>query len=186
MNIFALDYNPEMAALCHNDRHCVKQILEGVQLLNNYFFLSNKGKFYKPTHLKHPCTLWLLESEYNGSWLYDMLYHLNEQYKFRFNHIEDHVSLLKLNAYMNSISYKFPTLLRNSITNIPIGITPFKKCMPDECRNYDEDPVVCYRYYYITHKHIDKNGKPMNIWNKGNSSPPSWYSLNEKEHLMLS
>ena len=59
MNIFLLDYNLDICASYHNDKHVVKMILEYAQLLStcNRFIGMNEG--YKMTHFNHPCAVWV-------------------------------------------------------------------------------------------------------------------------------
>lgn len=65
MNIFVLDTNPAIAASMHCDQHMGKMILESAQMLSTIVFLNqpelhSTGHYYKPTHPKHPRTIWLI------------------------------------------------------------------------------------------------------------------------------
>ena len=52
---------------------------------------------YKAGWVKHPSTIWLFESAYNYIWLYKHLMEtLNDEYKKRYNHTENHVDVQKL------------------------------------------------------------------------------------------
>lgn len=62
MNIFVLDHDPDRAARDHCDRHVVKMILETAQLLcgvHHAMGLPYGDAPYRPTHMNHPCAVWL-------------------------------------------------------------------------------------------------------------------------------
>jgi hypothetical protein len=66
MNIFMLSYDVERCAQYHNNKHCVKMILEYAQLLSAAHHLNNnsiKDKLYKLSHTNHPSTVWVLVVE---------------------------------------------------------------------------------------------------------------------------
>ena len=93
MNIFALHESPEVSAEMACDKHVVKMILESAQLLctvhrvldgTEYTDLTKNGRkikrwrldndikenlLYKAGWLKHPSTVWLMQSAYNYNWL---------------------------------------------------------------------------------------------------------------------
>ena len=87
MNIFVLDNEPREAAEQHCDKHVVKMIIESAQMLSTshrildgtltrkpsksgktmvqYWEMDNQydeNLLYKAVHMKHPCTLWTMES----------------------------------------------------------------------------------------------------------------------------
>ena len=87
MNIFVLDKEPREAARQHCDKHVVKMIIESAQMLSTthrlldgkqtikpsisgkrmvkYWEMDNQydeNLLYKAVHMKHPCTLWTMES----------------------------------------------------------------------------------------------------------------------------
>jgi len=82
MNIFFLDPNPKIAASMHCDQHLHKMILESAQMLSTAarFYAPWRKKWddvYKPTHLNHPCNLWLQKDIENVLWLTNLCSHLN-------------------------------------------------------------------------------------------------------------
>ena len=117
MNIFYLDRCPVKSAEMSCDKHVVKMILESAQLLCTvhrvsdgieYYDKTAKGRkikrwkhpnsnleatLYKAGWLKHPSTQWLFESPFNYVWLYEHMMALNEEYKKRYNHTKDHVTI---------------------------------------------------------------------------------------------
>ena len=120
MNIFYLHKNPVVAAQMSCDKHVVKMILESAQLLctchrvqdgTEWYDKTANGRkikrwkhpnpnleplLYKAGWVKHPSTIWLFESAYNYIWLYKHMIALNDEYKKRYNHTKNHVTIDKL------------------------------------------------------------------------------------------
>lgn len=141
MNIFILDNDISKNVLYHADKHVIKMILESAQMLSTAVRLSGIDAGYKPTHIKHPCVLWVSSSLSNWRWLLDLTKGLNEEWRYRYNHKNNHKSF--------DVATSLPE------PNIDdIGITPFAVCMPDDVK-IDNDPVKSYRNYYkINKSHI--------------------------------
>ena len=182
MNIFYLDKDPIKAAEMSCDKHVVKMILESAQLLSTchrvqdgqeYYDKTKNGRkikrwrhpnphveatLYKAGWIKHPSTIWLFESAYNYIWLYRHFMALNEEYKKRYNHTDDHVAVQKLGQLL-----KFPP--KNAQYNkIGTDATP---AMPEHCK-ISGDSVASYRRYYI----LEKNR--FATW-KSPAKTPEWY-----------
>lgn len=87
MNIFASDISPIISAQNLDDRRLVKMTLESAQLLS-----TTLGGPYKPTHQRHPCTLWVKEHPSHALWLYHHFLALSDEYTYRFDKI--HKSLI--------------------------------------------------------------------------------------------
>ena len=133
MNIFALHESPEVSAEMACDKHVVKMIFESAQLLctvhrvldgTEYTDLTKNGRkikrwrldndikenlLYKAGRLKHPSTVWLMQSAYNYNWLYRHMMALNEEFKKRYKGV-DHLAITKLgnvlrNPPVNTVSY---------------------------------------------------------------------------------
>ena len=140
MNIFYLDSSPELCAKYHADRHVVKMILESAQILCTV--INEKAGYqvtpYKSTHKNHPCTLWAGASMYNALWLVNLTYHLDAEFRRRFNHQVSHKS------YQMLVDIKIYTLITNYLPDSTQ--TPPALAMPDEYRL--ADPVESYRLYY--------------------------------------
>lgn len=128
MNIFVLDKNPKLCASYHYNVHTYKMLLESTQILSTVSVFG-----YKPTHKNHPCTKWCVESLSNFMWLKELGVYLNEEYKSRYNHKENHKSFEVL------LSIPEPKLS-------DLGLTKFALAMPDEFK--DSDEVLAYRKYY--------------------------------------
>ena len=89
MNIFlfnATDFKSQ--AEMHPDKLVVKMQLEICQLLNNQ--LPQENQFYKPTHTKHPCSVWLSESTINWSYGVRYLQSLISEYEVRYKKVSNY------------------------------------------------------------------------------------------------
>lgn len=146
------------------DVHVVKMVLESAQLLSTCFLhfdiVGDKSKVYKPTHLNHPCSVWLRESFSNVVWLYQLLKELLYEYTYRFG---------RIHACSRLVPYFSRCLTKLSKQQLDTGLSPFAQAMPDEYRN--ECPVVAYRTYYLEKKVYMKRAG----WNK-NRPAPEWVS----------
>jgi len=183
MNIFYLDKDPVKAAQMSCDKHVVKMILESAQLLSTchrvldgteYYDKTANGRkikrwkhsnsnyekiLYKAGWVKHPSTIWLLESAYNYMWLYRHMMSLNNEYKLRYGHTKDHLAIQKLGIILSEPP-------KNSKIN-KIATDP-QPAMPDECK-VPGDSVLSYRRYYIMKK------RRFATW-KAPSVVPQWYT----------
>jgi len=151
VNIFILDYDIKKSAYSHCDQHVNKMILEAAQMLCTV--ASEYGIIvpYKPTHSKHPCTLWVAKSLENYIYTLDYAFWLNEASKERYNRAADHKSWLVLESL--------------PIPDLPsLGLTSFAKAMPEEFKSIS-DPVEAYRAYYRT--------KEFATWK--NNQVPEWF-----------
>ncbi len=163
MNIFFLDHDPQLAAQFQCNKHVVKMILESAQLLSTVHHLKNKKdikfleKIYMPTHEKHPCTLWLLESKEHYLWLAKHAIFLCEEYEYRYEKIHKSKAIIIL-CYKN-----IPKNLGNNKFIDP------PKAMPDFLKNENENSVTAYRKYYTEHKKY----KIKCEWKR--RDPPSWW-----------
>lgn len=184
MNIFYLDKNPIIAAQMSCDKHVCKMIIESAQMLSTahriidgieYYGKTANGRkikrwkhpdndleqsLYLGSHVKHPSTIWVMQSAYNYNWLYRHMIELNEQFKLRYNKTVDHMTIQKLG-----------NILRNPPKNISlnkIGTEP-TPAMPDECK-IPGDVVGSYRKYYIMKK------REFATW-RSPSIMPDWYRI---------
>lgn len=157
MNIFYLDKNVSKCAEAHNNRHCVKMILETAQLLStSHRVLDGEDcpqHLYKATHKNHPSAIWARENESNYNWLYSLFEALSLEYTYRYD--KEHLSFRKLGE-----SLKFPP------KNIPRGkFFPPPTAMPDACVR--DTVVESYRNYYMTRK------RRLGAWK--NREKPEWW-----------
>ncbi len=137
MNVFILDEDAQQSVIYHPDKHIVKMPLEATQLLCSVLHYTNEAPswIYKPTHTKHPCAIWAMESLSNWVWLREYTILLGKEYTYRYNKTHKSVELAK----------------RLPLPTIPdIGQTPFVKCVPEEFRSLYV--VDAYRQYFIRYK----------------------------------
>ena len=182
MNIFMLDSSMDKCVQYHCDKHIVKMILESAQLLSTchrvqdgteYYDKTANGRkikrwkhpnpnleplLYKAGWVKHPSTIWLFESAYNYIWLYKHFMALNEEYKKRYNHTDDHIAVQKLGELL-----KYPP---NNAKINKIATDP-QPAMPEHCK-IPGDAVASYRKYYILEK------RRFATW-KSPAKTPEWY-----------
>ncbi len=151
MNIFVLDLNINRCARYHCDKHVVKMVLESAQMLSAAFRINGVDAGYKLTHKNHPCTQWACASLSNWNWLRELAKELNEEFKFRFNKNENHMSWDLIN------SLPLPPIK-------DLGLFPFAQAMPEQYKN--KNPVKAYRNFYIGEKH------KLFQWTK--RKPPRW------------
>jgi len=179
MNIFVLDNNPIKAARQHCDKHVVKMIVESAQMLStahrvldgkiekrrsstgktiqNYWLLPDDREIhlYKAVHVKHPCTIWTMESKDNYTWHYRLFNALLDEYTYRYG--KKHASA-ELNNYLIPLPNNMPSSNRTKF-KLAMGSNP--ECMSD-------DPIESYRKFYKT-----KQSRFKMVWTK--RSRPKWF-----------
>ena len=151
MNIFILSTNPVEAAQMQCDKHVVKMVLESAQILSTV-----SGGPYKPTHANHPCVLWAKANRTNFNWLCRHGMALCAEYTRRYGRRHKSQDVIEQIAYAHDAE------------KLPVGISEFVQCMPDEFRG--SDPVVAYRKYY--------HSKTFAAWNKSRPAPYWWEASN--------
>ena len=163
MNIFYLSQDPQEAALMHNDKHCVKMILESAQMLcTAHRVLDGDDKcngmfMYKEAHKNHPSTKWTRENVYNYKWLFNLFEALCDEYTYRYGKL--HATDLKLRETLRVTPLRIPF--------INTGFTEPPQCMPEEYKT--SDTVEAYRQYYMGEK------SSFSTWK--NRQTPEWYTL---------
>tara|TARA_A100001201_G_scaffold23240_2_gene26411 strand:+ start:10118 stop:10636 length:519 start_codon:yes stop_codon:yes gene_type:complete len=162
MNIFALHYEPRVAAQMYCDKHVPKMCVELFQMLGSAVIrhgatpeqmpLTKKGTPLKGGYHNHPMTRWVGESRDNFLWACIHGDALCKEYTKRFG--KDH-------ACENGIYHLYAMSKM-----IPEGgMTPFPQCMPDEYK-VEGNSIKAYRQYY----HSKKFAK----WEKGTLAPYWW------------
>ena len=184
MNIFYLDNDPVACAQMHNDKHCIKMILEHNQLLstahrildgNEIVVKSKTGRnikrwilsdereniLYSATHQNHPSAIWCRQSKSNYLWLVDLTEALCKEYTYRYGKIHkcEEIGLVEL--------LKIPP------NNISVGLFTQPTPAMDEKYKVPGNSIESYRNYYREAKtHL------ANWQGKINSrSAPDWYFL---------
>lgn len=158
MNIFALHGNPAIAARLHCNQHVPKMVLETAQLLctaHHLLSVDSRDVPYSPTHINHPCAVWVRESSDNYLWTYQLFRNLAEVYTGRYN--KDHKTFSDCYECVSEL----PELIAHG------KLTEWPQCMPDEYKH--DDPIEAYRRYYMQHKYPKFNGM---AWGRTGSIPP--------------
>lgn len=161
MNIFFLHYDPVAAATLHVDKHVVKMVLETAQLLSTAHhvldgpeIISSLPNLYQPTHVNHPCAVWVRSGDLPYQWTAALLRELCREYTHRYGKIH------KVQA-----SGLLDTLLAHVPRNIPQDTwTDPPQAMPVEYQR--ESTVDAYRAYYVNakaHLHAWRN-RPVPVW----------------------
>ena len=163
MNIFYLDNNPKVCAEMHNDKHCIKMILEYCQLLSTAHRVldgeeteakSKTGRnvkrwvlpddrdaiVYSATHINHPSAIWCRQSALNYSWLHNLLVQLCKEYTYRYGKVHK--------CFETGLVHKL-TIPPKNIKNV--DFTEPTPAMPDECK-VPGNSLASYRSYYIMNK----------------------------------
>ena len=184
MNIFYLDPNPRVCAEMHNDKHCIKMILEYAQLLSTahrvldgtitvgvsssgrkrttYVLNSaNDSILYSATHINHPSSIWVRKTHQNYMWLAELLEELCMEYTYRYGKIHK----VERDGLMQLLKNEFPR-------NLPIGaFTGPTPAMPDEVK-VPGNSLLSYHNYYISNKqHLASWKGKVNSRNI-----PEWFS----------
>jgi hypothetical protein len=180
VNIFVLASDPDEAASYHNDKHVVKMILESGQMMCSAHWTSWRSSLgigtdvkrrdaisrllaevpavslppWKMTHVGHPCTRWTQRSRENYLWHSRLGLALCAEYTRRYKKVH------KAERVHEWLRENLPPTFEGEA-----GLTPFAVAMPDDCKVSD-DPVVCYRTYYMTHK------RKIASWKS--ETPPWW------------
>ena len=165
MNIFYLSNCPQEAAEAHNDKHCVKMILESAQMLSTAHRELDGDVpdiLYKSTHKNHPSTIWTRSSKQHYDWLFRLFRMLSAEYSIRYGLITDTNDTFKVHKSWDKLGKILETAPKNIEDN---GWTDPPLCMPDHCK--DDDVVKAYRNYYI----LEKSGFAK--WKY--SGTPKWY-----------
>lgn len=176
MNIFVLDLNPTLCATYHCDTHVGKMAMEASQLLSNAHWRynpkanklkglsrSSKMTLCRPSHMNHPCAVWVRESRENYEWLFKLYVALHKEFMHRRG--KAHANYFRVDSLRQA-----PVLLDSR------GMTPFALAMDHEYK-VDNDAraspnealllaVQSYRNYY-------KHGKMhLHGWTK--REIPEW------------
>lgn len=144
----------------HNDKHCVKMILETAQILSTVHHiyetdLAFTGDIYKPTHKNHPSTQWATKTNRNYEWLWELLYWLCKEYTHRYNKVHK----VQQSGLLDDL-HQIPNVIPQGLFFDP------PMAMPDDCKVIG-DAIQAYRSYYIQYKN--------HISNWTNRDVPSWF-----------
>lgn len=192
MNIFVVDEDPCRAAEALCDKHVGKMLMESCQLLYTTLWHSlhirTKKAYeamdereqekvqrmlfqslpadmrpYWPTHVNHPCAVWLRESAANYTWLADHALALADQFRQRRGkeHTCEKHALWLSRAIDNGCIKEGWEYFHSRC------LTPFAQAMHESCLR-PGDAVAAYRDYYNRFK------AGIAAWNWGVSAPVWW------------
>jgi hypothetical protein len=175
MNIFYLHHDVVKCAEMHNDKHTVKMILEYAQLLSTahrvldgdivigksktgrkqtrYVLPRDDSILYSATHINHPSSVWVRQSDKNYDWLFGLFQALMTEYTHRYgkthatSRLEMHLAKLPKNIPQKPFTEPTPA-------------------MPDDVK-VPGDSIASYRRYYI------QNKPHLASWKK--RPVPEWY-----------
>ena len=142
VNVFYLDNDPKVCSTYHNDKHCVKMILEYAQLMSTAHRVLDGNDandlVYKATHKNHPSTIWARTNGSNYEWLYELFVDLSNEYTYRYGRV--HMTDEKLRELLNEIP-----------RNMELGTwRQPPQAMPDDVKT--ESSLEAYHKYYAVYK----------------------------------
>jgi hypothetical protein len=162
MNIFHLSMCPKKSAKYLCDKHVSKMFTETGQMLSYAHFIhgswmdgmcapySKAGKLL--SHVKHPMTKWVAETEANYRWTYQLACGLMNEHWLRFH--TTHNTMYRMHCFVDSP----PNIPKGGLTRPPL-------CMPDAY--HSDNHVASYRAYYCHEKsHFAKwvHCTPVPFW----------------------
>lgn len=147
MNIFATYDCPVESAQVLDDKRVVKMILESAQLLWNVASLAGRPAAYRPTHVNHPCAVWVRQTRQNYDWLLEHFYALSTEYRRRYK--KQHACV------------KFNDIFLDNRELVPdLELLPFMNCTP-----FKDMPV-----------HHAYQAALLDKW-LNDKRTPTWYSM---------
>lgn len=154
MNVFFVDRCPRRAAQALGDKHVGKMLLESAQLMFTAARAHGYRRGYKPTHVRHPMTLWVGRNRACFHWVLRHAEALAEEYVYRYGKAHKSAEVLpELKTVMDSV--------------IPPGAwTDPPACMPDAYKTAG-NAVRSYRNFY-------RKGKPASLHVYTRRKPPRW------------
>jgi hypothetical protein len=159
MNIFYLHRLAPVAAGMHCDKHVGKMLIESCQLLAacHHHYGNGHNVSYKPTHVNHPCAVWVRQSRSHYDYVASLALYLGREFYMRYgkNHKSRDVLMAEL-FHAPTALYDMP----QTWSNPPLA-------MPDEFKS--NDPVESYRRYYAS-----KAATMPLVYYRGERPGPIW------------
>ncbi len=172
MNLFFLHVDPKQCAKLHLDKHCVKMILELVQMLYTAHRLLKSENIpldgYRPFSPQHPTCIWVRQCAENYRYCVTLAKCLCEEYTYRYHRVhtcEPHIDWLSTNYPTfkeELIEYRDTVVLSYNEGLQALGCTPVPLAMPEDVKYHDT--IKSYRMYYVVYK------RRFATW-KGRSEP---------------
>ena len=143
MNIFVSFPCPQRSARYLDDQRVVKMILESCQMLSTVTHIIGHWQpgFPKPTHVLHPCLLWVAEARENWEWLVEHAHALDGERLRRMGSTKPHKTLTLMTKRNVTALARF----------LPAGSTPHVNCARNRDLGLDFTNVpnvhLAYRKY---------------------------------------
>lgn len=146
MNIFASSPCPIESAKNLDDKRVVKMILESAQLMSTAMHYHKISAPYKPTHVNHPCSIWIKRNKNNFKWVFEHFKALCSEYTNRYNKIH------KTNQYISKFE--------QAINKLPEGEkTPLPNCTENKkagvSYKHIENVHLAYKMYLSARWELD-------------------------------
>lgn len=139
MNIFYLSDDPVEAAQMHCDKHVCKMIIETAQMMSTiHHRYGRDNPPYKPTHAKHPSTVWAGDNTRHYDWMRALGLELCREYTKRYGKVHKTEAIIKC-------LWKAPQGMPTLVWQDP------PQCMDIEYK-VEGDTIAAYRNYYIRAK----------------------------------
>ena len=160
MNIFVTSKCPIQSANWLDDVRANKMFLESCQMLSTWMHELHPDvycskRYYKTTHLNHPCNVWIRESKSNIKWLFDHTRQLSRRLK---------------------PEHKCNRILHNFMEDAPLLVCSQEPKDFMNCTTFKEVPVVTDAYKLFMNEKW-KNDKIKLSWNQPNAIIPDWKTL---------
>ena len=179
MNVFYLDRDPVVSAEYHCDAHLRKMLIEYAQMLSTAHWLSTSdddieramnSKLYKPTHVKHPSSLWTRSHPWAYGYVFTMWSTMQLIYLERYG--KEHGSI----RLQPSLTIIPQPLVKDYVELDEETCKPPPMCFGEDYKHiktgklpYSHDHVVdAYREYYRQAK------SRFATWGKGRALPKWW------------
>lgn len=175
MNLFLLALDVKQCAEEHADVHVVKMPLEATQMLVTAWHCARVPFVwtfppYKPTHVNHPCAIWIRNDPAHYYWALQYGLALCKEYTKRYGKIHacEYVisSLSKMGPPPTNEHQKVP---RYGTAGIPSTVQTFPVCINEDvlaqCIVNDDHTVNVLETYKNYYKWKEASGMRM-LWNK--------------------
>jgi len=153
MNIFITSPCPIQSAAFLDSKRTIKMILESAQMLSTTLRLFGKSAPYRPTHINHPCTLWVRKSRQNYMWLVLHFKALCEKYT-------------SFSGKTHKCQQFLDHFLKNAELLPYIGLTEFANCAKNKVKGVDFTNLPVHEAYrkYLSKRFLMDKRPAFNYW----------------------
>ena len=151
MNLFLLSVSPRRAVRLYGQRHVIKMVLEACQLMNNVYHIhecSIKPCTYRPTHMRHPWSIWASRRKRNfiilGAFAIAMCVEFRRRRGKPHKCEQQIISMIETPpVYNKALRPKYAVTTRMG----KVGKVRVPLCMPETF--HTKHAVQAYRKYYV-------------------------------------